>query len=157
MIVFTDENGKLAFSIESSVEKTVSTVLKFSPKTRRFLRSHYENLTDLMENGADTVELNKLTSDPEELEKLDENDLQAIIATTRTINDRNQTKIDLIEELLGLLDLQEEYDNGVFTLREVNQIYDYAMNSKTEQNQNLTPQNIEKKTLVESQSDTSQS
>lgn len=142
MIVFYNPADKgISYSVETEIEKTVSVLLKFSPKTRRFLSSFYDlqiltqNLT-LSAQSYNSLDIDVI-GEPKLLE------IKETIGATKTYKNM---ALDLKEELIGLLGLATELENEVFTSQDVTKIWEITMEANGEiQNHNLPPQYIEKK------------
>ena len=126
MIVFTDENRKIVYSIECESAKTVSFLLPFTPKTKRFLTAYYDLLASSIEFKESTVNLQDKSVE----------ELRAII-------DSSKISYELFEELVYILKLEEEYEAGYLSLADIQIIFGYII----AQTQNQTPKNIEKKTV----------
>ncbi len=143
MIVFTDEEKKMVHQVETEINKTVSIILKFNPRTRRFLADYYEYMNLI------TAELTKGQHIDKKIDYLDTNELEDIVEAYNTVSKKiMETNDKLVEELFDLLDLKDEFndENGVFSTLDVYKIWELVLNKNTnKQNQNLQPDNIEKK------------
>jgi hypothetical protein len=139
MIVFTNENREVVYSVESEVKKTVSLLLPFSPKTKRFLSSFYDLQLDMIELSESYNDLKDIQD--EDLNNLSDEDLKSIKEKSEAGIESAKITFDLMEELIFIFKLENEYENGVFSYTDIQNIFKLVI----QQAQNQPPKNIEKK------------
>lgn len=152
MLVFINEKNKEVYKVPSVDNRKINLLLKFSPKTTRFLKSFYELQIQTFEVQGQALEMSKL-----DIENMNNDEFKIIVEINKEVAGAAKNKMDIQIELLELLDLNKEYEDGVFNANDIDQIYDLVTaRYPSSQNQNLPPAGIEKKTLKGKQLDTNQ-
>ena len=134
MIKIVNAINEELYTIESSIEKTVSTNLKFSKRTNDFLELLLSYKRESIELGSKSkevnkaIELNQKYQAQTDLESIKDTDLEDTIIVSNIMLDLQKLKLKLMNEAIILIGLEDEYNLGELSLGDIQVIYNLVSN-----------------------------
>lgn len=116
------------YTIESAVEKTVTTNLRFNKRTNDFLESLLEYKKDQMKMSAQMPEMQKVVATSQSkdtnIEEMSNDQLENLINLGTDTLDLQSQKLKLMIESVILIGLETEYENGDLTSQDIAKIFE---------------------------------